>query len=171
LNVPSSDLYYQPVPEKPDNVKMMNIMDKHLLKHPTEGILSIINFLKEKGYPVGPKRISRLFKVTGWQTIYRRKNLTKHGLKQFIKPYLLRNLEITHSNQVWCTDITYVPIPKGYKYMIAFLDVYSRKIMGWSISNSMSKQCCVAALKEVIDANGKPKIINSDQGSQFASAM
>ena len=171
LNVPRSNLYYQPVPEKLENVKLMNIMDKHLLKHPTEGVVSMVNFLKEKGYPVGPKRIRRLFKVMGWQTIYRRKNLTKYGLKQFIKPYLLRNLEITHSNHVWCTDITYIPMAKGFMYMIAFLDVYSRKIMGWSISNSMSKQWCVAALKEAIAANGKPKIINSDQGSQFTSAM
>jgi len=107
----------------------------------------------------------------GWQTIYRRKNLTKQGLKQFIKPYLLRNLEITYANQVWCTDITYIPMAKGFMYMIAFIDVYSRKIMGWSISNSMSKQWCIAALKEAIAVNGKPAIINSDQGSQFTSSM
>lgn len=171
LSVPRSTLYYQPVPEKPENVKMMNMMDKHLLNHPTEGVESMIDLLKSLGYWVGPKRIRRLFGIMGWQTIYRKKNLTKLGLKQFIKPYLLRNLEITHANQVWCTDITYIPMAKGFMYMIAFIDVYSRKIMGWSISNSISKQWCIAALQEAIAANGKSKIINSDQGSQFTSAM
>jgi putative transposase len=171
LCVPRSTLYYEPVAEKPENVKMMNIMDKHLLVHPTEGVLSMVDHLNELGYAVGPKRIRRLFKIMGRQTIYRRKNLTKQGLKEFIKPYLLRNLEITHANQVWCTDITYIPMAKGFMYMIAFIDVYSRKIMGWSISNSMTKQWCVASLKEAIEQNGKPLIINSDQGSQFTSAM
>lgn len=171
LCVPRSTLYYEPVAEKPENVKMMNIMDKHLLVHPTEGVLSMVDLLNERGYPVGPKRIRRLFRIMGRQTIYRRKNLTKQGLKEFIKPYLLRNLEITHANQVWCTDITYIPMAKGFMYMIAFIDVYSRKIMGWSISNSMTKQWCVASLKEAIVQNGKPLIINSDQGSQFTSAM
>jgi len=169
LSVPRSTLYYEPVAEKPENVKMMNIMDKHLLVHPTEGVLSMVDYLKELGYPIGPKRIRRLFGLMGRQTLYRRKNLTKQGIKEFIKPYLLRNLEITHANQVWCTDITYIPMAKGFMYMIAFIDVYSRKIMGWSISNSMTKQWCVAALEEAIAANGKPLIINSDQGSQFTS--
>lgn len=171
LSVPRSTLYYQPVPEKPENVKMMNIMDKHLLNHPTEGVVSMVDFLKDRGYPVGPKRIRRLFRLMGRQTLYRRKNLTKQGLKEFIKPYLLRNMEITHANQVWCTDITYIPMSKGFMYMIAIIDVYSRKIMSWSISNHMSKQWCVATLKEAIERNGKPIIINSDQGSQFTSFM
>lgn len=171
LGVPRSTLYYQAAPEKAENVKMMDIMDKHLLSHPTEGVVSMVHLLTEMGYGVGPKRIRRLFKVMGRQTMYRRKNLTKQGMKQYIKPYLLRNLEICQANQVWCTDITYIPMAKGFMYMIAFIDVYSRKIMGWSISNSMSKQWCVATLKEAIEVNGKPKIINSDQGSQFTSAM
>ncbi len=171
LSVPRSTLYYEPVPEKPENVKMMNIMDKHLLIHPTEGVESMVDLLKSLGYWVGPKLIRRLFGLMGWQTIYRKKNLTKQGLKEFIKPYLLRNMEITHADQVWCTDITYIPMAKGFMHMIAFIDVYSRKIMGWSISNSMSKQWFIAALKEAIAVNGNPKIINSDQGSQFTSAM
>jgi putative transposase len=93
LSVPRSSLYYQPIPEKPENVKMMNLMDKHLLVHPTEGVVSMVDWLKEKGYPVGPKRIRRLFKLMGHQTLYRRKNLTKGALREFIKPYLLRGLK------------------------------------------------------------------------------
>lgn len=100
----------------------------------------MVYFLREKGYPIGPKRIRRLFRIMGRETIYRRKNLTKAGLKAFIKPYLLKDLAVTHANQVWCTDITYIPMKRGFMYMTAILDVYSRKIMGWGISNSMSAQ-------------------------------
>lgn len=169
LSVPRSSLYYQPIPEKPENVKMMHLMDRHLLKHPTEGVLSMVDLLKELGYPVGPKRIRRLFKLMGHQTLYRRRNLTKTALKEFIKPYLLRGLTITHANQVWCTGITYIPMAKGFMYMTAFIDLYSRKIVGWGISNSMSKQWCLGVLNEAIARYGKPEIINSDQGSQYTS--
>jgi putative transposase len=169
LSIPRSSLYYQPVAEKPENVKMMHIMDQHLLRHPTEGVLSMVELLKGMGYPVGPKRIRRLFKVMGHQTIYRKKNLTKGALKEFIKPYLLRGKEITHANQVWCTDITYIPMARGFMYLTAFIDVYSRRIMGWGISNTMSKQWCLEVLKETIETNDKPEIINSDQGSQYTS--
>ena len=170
LLVPRSSLYYAPVPEKPENVKMMSLMDQHLLKHPTEGVETMVDWLKERGYPVGPKRIRRLFKLMNHQTLYRKKNLTKGALREFIRPYLLRGLEITHANQVWCTDITYIPMAKGFMYMTAFIDVYSRKIMGWGISNSMSKQWCINVLKDAIARHGKPEIINSDQGSQYTSA-
>lgn len=170
LSVPRSSLYYQAIAEKPENVKMMSLMDRHLLKHPTEGVRSMVDWLKERGYPVGPKRIRRLFKLMNHQTLYRKKNLTKGALRQFIKPYLLRGLRITHANQVWCTDITYIPMAKGFMYMTAFIDVYSRKIMGWGISNSMSKQWCINVLMDAIARNGKPEIINSDQGSQYTSA-
>ena len=139
LSVPRSSFYYQPVAEKPENVKMMEIMDKHLLKHPTEGVLSMVDMLKDMGYPVGPKRIRRLFKVMGHQTLYRKKNLTRGALKEFIKPYLLRGIKLTHANQVWCTDITYIPMKKGFMYLTAIIDLYSRKIVGWGISNTMSK--------------------------------
>jgi putative transposase len=169
LMVPRSSLYYAPIPEKPENVKMMNIMDRHLLKHPTEGVVSMVDMLKEMGYPVGPKRIRRLFKLMGYQAIYRRRNLTRNALKEFIRPYLLRGLEITHANQVWCTDITYIPMAKGFMYMTAIMDVYSRKIVGWSISNSMTKQWVLSVLKEAIEKYGKPEILNSDQGSQYTS--
>lgn len=171
LSVPRSTLYYQPIPEKPENVKMMNIMDQHLIKHPTEGVVSMVDMLKDMGYPVGPKRIRRLFKLMGHQTLYRRKNLTKNALKEFIKPYLLRGLKITHANQVWCTDITYIPMAKGFMYLTAIIDLYSRKIVGWGISNSMSKQWVLGVLKDAIARHGKPGIINSDQGSQYTSHL
>lgn len=170
LMIPRSSLYYAPVAEKPENVKMMNLMDQHLTMHPTEGVISMVDWLKEKGYWVGPKRIRRLFRLMGYQAIYRKKNLTKGALKAYIKPYLLRGMEINRPNQVWCTDITYIPMAKGFMYMTAFIDVYSRKIMGWGISNSMTKKWCLEVLQQAIENNGKPEIINSDQGSQYTSS-
>lgn len=167
--VPRSSFYYEPIAEKPENVKMMHIMDKHLLKHPTEGVNSMVDLLRGMNHPVGPKRIRRLFKLMNHQTIYRRKNLTKNALKEFIKPYLLRGLQVTHANQVWCTDITYIPMAKGFMYMTAIIDVYSRKIVGWGISNSMSKQWCLGVLEDAIARFGKPQIVNTDQGSQYTS--
>jgi putative transposase len=142
LSINRSRVYYKPVAEKPENIKMMDIMDKHLTLHPTEGVESMVLLLRNLGYPIGPKRIRRLFRIMGRQTIYRRKNLTKAGLKEFIRPYLLRNLKITRANQVWCTDITYIPMKSGFMYMTAIIDVYSRKVVGWGISNSMSAQWC-----------------------------
>jgi putative transposase len=102
---------------------MMEIMDKHLTDHPTEGVISLLYFLFAKNFPVGPKRIRRLLKIMGRQTIYRRKNLTKQGMKEFIKPYLLKGLDITRPNQVWCTDITYIPMRHGFMYLTAFIYV------------------------------------------------
>jgi putative transposase len=149
----------------------MAIMDKHLTEHPTEGVMSIVLFLIARSYPVGPKRIRRLLKLMGRQTIYRRKNLTKAGEKVFIRPYLLKGLAITRANQVWCTDITFIPMKKGFMYMTAIIDVYSRKIMGWGISNSMSAQWCLNVLHGAIAEHGQPEIVNSDQGSQYTSAL
>jgi putative transposase len=150
---------------------MMEIMDKHLTDHPTEGVISIVYFLIARHFPVGPKRIRRLLKIMGRQTIYRRKNLTKEGVKEFIKPYLLKRLDITRPNQVWCTDITYIPMSHGFMYLTAFIDVYSRKIMGWGISNSQSSKWCKQVLEDAIDKHGKPEIINSDQGTQYTCAL
>ena len=170
LCVNRSKIYYKPVQEKPENIKMMNILDKHLTLHPTEGVESMVLLLHEMGYPIGPKRIRRMFRLMCRETIYRRKNLTKLGMKKFIKPYLLRRLRITRPNQVWCTDITYIPMKQGFMYLTAIIDVYSRKILGWSISNSLDAQWCLQMLEETIKVHGKPEIINSDQGSQYTSA-
>ena len=169
LSVPRSSLYYAPIPEKPENLKMMSLMDKHLTIHPTEGVVSMVDWLQEQGYPVGPKRIRRMFKLMGHDTIYRRKNLTKGALREYIKPYLLRGLKIERANQVWCTDITYIPMAKGFMYMTAIIDVFSRKIMGWGISNSMTKQWCLNVLDAAIAENGVPEIINTDQGGQYTN--
>jgi putative transposase len=105
----------------------------------------------------------------GRKTLYRKRNLSKMGLKSYIHPYLLRNLDINIPNQVWCTDITYIPMKKGFMYMTAFIDVYSRKIMSFGISNTMTTKWCMEVLQEGIKRYGKPGIINSDQGAQYTS--
>jgi len=171
LSVNRSRVYYKPAEEKPENIEMMNIMDRHLTQHPTEGVKSMVYLLTAMGFIVGPKRIRRLFRLMGRHTIYRRKNLTKSGQKEFIKPYLLKGLKITRANQVWCTDITYIPMRRGFMYMTAIIDVYSRKIVGWGISNTMSASWCKNVLQQAIATQGKPEIVNSDQGSQYTSAI
>ncbi|HVY73996.1 MAG TPA: IS3 family transposase [Puia sp.] len=171
LAVNRSWVYYKPVAEKPENVAMMNVMDRHLTQHPTEGVKSMVDLLVAMGFVVGPKRIRRLFRIMGRQTLYRRKNLTKSGLKAFIKPNLLNGLKITHANQVWCTDITYIPMKRGLMYLMAIIDVYSRKIVGWGISNPLNAQWCKNVLEEAMATHGKPEIVNSDTGSQYTSAL
>jgi len=171
LSVSRNRLYYKPVAEKPENIKMMQIMDKHLLYHPTEGVCSMVYYLRDFGFMVNPKRIRRLFKVMNHHTLYRKRNLSKLGKREYIKPYLLRGLKIDKPNQVWCTDITYIPMRKGFMYMTAIMDVYSRKILSWGISNSMDAVWCKGVLQDAIDTYGTPEIINSDQGSQYTSAL
>jgi len=171
LDLNRSMLYYQPAGEKPENLKMMAILDKHLLHHPSEGVQSMVYYLRETGYPVGPKRIRRLFGLMGHQTIYRRKNLTKSGMAQYIYPFLIRGLEIKASNQVWSTDITYIPMKNGFLYLTAIIDVYSRRIMGWGLSNTMATAWVLEVLGEAIREHGRPGIINTDQGSQYTSAL
>lgn len=172
LSVSRSNFYYQPKKEeKPENLEMMLIMDKHLLNHSTEGVVSMVYLLAGMGFLVGPKRIRRLFRLMGRQTIYRRKNLTKMGLREYIRPYLLRNLAIEGPNQVWATDITYVPMAKGFMYLTAVIDVFSRKILAWGLSNSQDAKWCKQVVEEAISRYGKPEIINSDQGSQYTSSI
>lgn len=169
LTVNRGQLYYAPKEERPENLEMMRLMDKHLIDHPTEGVLSMVAFLRDYNFHVNPKRIRRLFGLMGYQAIYPRKNLSKLGMAQFIKPYLLRGLKITRPNQVWCTDITYIPMRRGFLYLTAIMDVYSRKILAWGISNTLEAAWCVGVLEEAIDRYDCPEIINSDQGSQYTS--
>jgi putative transposase len=158
LTIHRNRLYYQPVGEKPENIKMMSLMDKHMMNHPTEGVMSIVLFLLARGYPVGPKRIRRLLRLMGRETLYRRKNLTRLGLKQFIKPYLLRGLTIDRPNQVWCTDITYIPMKKGFMYLTAIIDVYSRKIVGWGLSNTRQRNGVKRSCKRLLPPLGNQRL-------------
>lgn len=167
LEIHRSGLYYKPVEEKEENLQIMRLMDVHYLKHPTSGVLRMQDHLLGLSLIVNHKRVRRLLRLMGLMAIYPKKNLSKLGMAKYIKPYLLRNLKITRPNQVWAIDITYIPMAKGFLYLTAIIDVYSRYVVGWGLSNSLEAQSSHMVLKEAIRLHGKPEIINSDQGCQF----
>jgi putative transposase len=167
LSVSRSSLYYAPKGETEENLKVMRIMDEHYLKHPTEGIIRIQDMLFILGFVVNHKRIRRLLRLMGLMAIFPKRNLSKLGLKKYIHPYLLKGLDINRPNQVWAIDITYLPMKNGFLYLTAIIDVYSRYIVGWGLSNTLEAEASLSVLKQAIREHGKPEIINSDQGSQF----
>ena len=169
LSVHRSGLYYKPQGEKKDNLEIMRIMDEHYLKHPTAGVIRMQDLLLSLGMVVNHKRVRRLLRLMGMMAIYPRRNLSKLGLIKYIRPYLLKGMKIERSNQVWAIDITYIPMKNGFLYLTAIIDLYSRYIVGWGISNTLDAEASLSVMKEAIKEHGKPEIINSDQGSQFTS--
>jgi putative transposase len=167
LGLHRSVLYYQPAGETEENLRIMRLLDERYLKYPTEGVLQLQDYLRAEGYQVTHKRVRRLLRKMGIMAIFPKPNLSKLGKAQYIYPYLLRNLPIKHSNQVWQVDITYVPMAKGFMYLVAIIDVHSRFVVGWDISNSMDADWVIETLQTALACYGKPQIINSDQGSQF----
>lgn len=149
----------------------MKLIDKQYLKTPFFGVPRMTDHLRELGYKVNPKRIRRLYRQMDLHAIGPRPNTSKphKGKDHRVYPYLLRNLEIKYPNQVWAMDITYVPVGNGHMYLVAIIDLYSRFIVGWSLSNTMTAEWCKECLKTAITAYGKPDILNTDQGSQFTS--
>lgn len=171
LSVHRSGLYYAPKGESQENLEIMRIMDEHYLKHPTEGVISMQDLLFALGFLVNHKRVRRLLRLMGLMAIYPKKNLSKLGLKKYIHPYLLNGLDINCPNQVWAIDVSYIPMKSGFLYLTAVIDVYSRYIVGWGISNTLEAEASVSVLEQAIRDYGKPEIINSDQGSQFTSEL
>jgi putative transposase len=171
LEINRSSLYYQLKEEKPENLCYMRLMDEYWLQHPTYGVLQMQDFLRSKGLQVNHKRVRRLLRLMGIMAIYPQKNLSKLGNAEYIRPYLLRNLTIERPNQVWAIDITYIPMKNGFMYLTAIIDLYSRYVVAWDISNSLEATNALEVLKKAIQDHGTPEIINSDQGSQFTSAL
>ncbi len=171
LDIHRSGFYYHPAPESALNLELMRLMDEHYLEHPYKGARRMHTWLKmDQGYEVSLNRIERLYyKVMGLQAVFPGPHTSKRSKKHPIYPYLLRNLEITQPNQVWATDITYLPMPIGYMYLVAIIDLYSRFVVGWSLSNTMLSQWCVNCFRDAVNLYGKPEILNTDQGSQFTS--
>lgn len=167
LNIPRSSLYYKPIGEKKENLEMMQLMDKHILEEPTAGVLTMQSMLADKGIKASYERVRRLMRKANIRAIYPRRHLTVLGKKKYVYTYLLKNLKIEHPNQVWEIDITYIPMHKGFMYLTAIIDVYSRAIMAWGLSNTLDAQSSLEVIKQAIKINGKPEILNSDQGSQF----
>ncbi len=167
LNINRSTIYYEPKGENEDNLQIMQIMDKHILEEPTAGVLTMQSLLGDMGISASYERVRRLMRLANIRPLYPRRHLTQWSNNEYVHPYLLKGLQIDRINQVWEIDITYVPMQKGFMYLTAIIDVYSRYIVGWGLSNSLDAESSLEVLKNAITKHGKPEIINSDQGSQF----
>lgn len=169
MNMARSTYYYEPIPESEYNLRLMKMIDQQYLKAPFYGHRKMTEELKKKGEPVNKKRIHRLMKIMNLETMYP-KPRTREGNKQHYKyPYLLSSLKIVRPNQVWGTDITFIPIENGYIYLVAILDWYSRYVISWILSNNMESDFCIKAMHNALSTGMKPEILNSDQGSQYTS--
>jgi len=173
LQIHRSGLYYKPKGESALNLELMRLIDAHYIDHCFKGAKRMHTWLTmDKGYTVNLKRIERLYyKVMGLRAVMPGKHTSRRCKSHKIYPYLLRNLKIEKANQVWATDITYIPMRKGFMYLIAIIDIHSRYVLNWSVSNTMDAQWCKEALEEAIAQHGTPEIINTDQGSQFTSEI
>ena len=167
LDINRSTFYHQPKGESAENLHIMEKMDRHILEEPTAGALTLQSMLQDNGITINIKRVRRLMKVANISAIYPRRHLTQLGESKYIYPYLLKGLDIWRCNQVWEVDITYVPMRHGFMYLTAVIDVYSRYIVGWGLSNSLDAQSSLRVIEAAIEVHGAPEIINSDQGSQF----
>ena len=172
LDIHRSGIYFKPRGEKLLNLKLMRLIDEKFMDCPFYGVPRMTTWLrKDMGYLINEKRIERLYRLMGLQTIFPKKNLSKHNQAHKTYPYLLRNLAIIKPNQVWQTDITYIPLERGFMYCLAIIDVYSRKVLNWSISNTMNVKWCAQVYQDTINDFGCPEILNTDQGSQFTSPI
>lgn len=169
LQISRSSWYYEALGESALNLELMRRIDEQFLKDQSCGARQIARYLRRQGYNVNRKRVRRLMLKMGLMAIYQKPNTSKPHPEHKIYPYLLRGLEITVPNQVWCADVTYIPMRRGFLYLVAIMDWASRKVLSWSLSNTMETDFCVAALKEAMEKYGKPVIFNTDQGSQFTS--
>lgn len=169
LCISRSSYYYKSIPESALNLEWMNIIDGLYLKYPFYGSRKMYYHLRQRGHMISRKRVQRLMRQMGIMAIYQKPSLSKPNVGHKIYPYLLRQLNIDHSNQVWCSDITYIPTKYGFMYLVAVADWYSRKILSWRLSNTLDTQFCLEALQEALDIYGSPEIFNTDQGSQFTS--
>ena len=169
LGLNRSSYYYKPQEESLENLDIMRRMDELYLKYPFYGSRKMVLALKQQGITVCRDRIRRLMKVMGITAIYQQPNTSQKNYEHKIYPYLLRDLTIDSPNQVWATDITYIPMTKGFMYLVAVIDWYSRKILSWRLSNSLDSYFCIEALKEALNKYPHPDIFNTDQGCQFTS--
>jgi putative transposase len=170
LKVARSTLYYRPVPVSEDDLAVMRRMDALHLAWPFYGSRRMAATLRREGWEVNRKRAKRLMTVMGIEAIYQKPNTSKGHPDHKVYPYLLRGLIIDRPNQVWCADITYIPMAKGFVYLVAVMDWFSRRVLSWRLSITMDTDFCVEALREAVGRYGQPEIFNTDQGVQFTSA-
>jgi putative transposase len=166
LDVSRSGLYYQPKGITEEDLALMKLIDRQYLLTPFYGTRKIAAWLKSQGQRVNRKHIRRLMRMMGLKAIYRRPRTSMPAPGHKIYPYLLSGIKITRPNQVWAADITYIPMARGFLYLVAIIDWYSRYVLSWRLSNTLDAGFCVEALEEAL-RKGKPEIFNTDQGSQF----
>lgn len=169
LNIHRSGYYYEPSTASTTNLDIMRKLDEQYTQTPFYGVLRMHQYIRSLGYDVNIKRIRKLLRLMGLLAIYPKRNLSIPNIENKKYPYLLKNLQIDRCNQVWSSDITYIPMEKGFLYLVAIIDWYSRYVISWRISNTMEVSFCMDALQEALK-KGKPEIFNTDQGSQFTSA-
>jgi len=168
LDISRSGLYYQPIGICEEDLTLMKLIDRQYLATPFYGARKIVAWLKSQGYRINRKRVRRLMRIMGLKAIYRRPRTSKPAPGNKIYPYLLNVIGITRPNQVWAADITYIPMARGFLYLVAIMDWYSRYVLSWRLSNTLDVDFCVEALEEAL-RKGRPDIFNTDQGSQFTS--
>lgn len=169
LSISRSSFYYKPKGETGMNLTLMRLIDRQFLETPFFGVRQMTWHLKNEGHPVNEKRIRRLMRLMGLMPIYQKPNTSKPAKGHKIYPYLLRGLRVDRPNQVWAADITYLPMRRGFLYLVAIIDWFTRKVLAWRISNTLEADFCIEALNEAVHKFSAPEIMNTDQGSQFTS--
>jgi putative transposase len=170
LQLSRGSLYYRPRPVSPANLAIMRRIDELHLDYPFAGSRMLRDLLRDAGVAIGRQRVATMMKRMGIEAIYRRPNTSKPTPGHKIYPYLLRGLAVERPNQVWAMDITYVPMARGFVYLAAVVDWFSRRVLAWRLSITMEAAFCIEAVAEALARHGKPEIFNTDQGSQFTGA-
>ena len=170
LGISRSSFYYEPCGESAENLDLMRRIEALFLEYPFFGSRQMARTLRREGLCVGRHRVRRLMRLMGLRTIYQTPRTSDPHPEYRIYPYLLRGLTINRANQVWCADITYIPMRKGFLYLVAIMDWHTRSVLSWELSNTMDTGFCVSALKKALALYGRPEIFNTDQGSQFTSS-
>jgi putative transposase len=169
LNISRGSVYYRPRPASAADLALMRRMDELHLEFPFAGSRMLRDLLNAEGIEVGRRHVSTLLKRMGIEALYRKPNTSKPAPGHKIYPYLLRNLPVARPNQVWTMDITYIPMARGFVYLAAVVDWFSRRVLAWRLSITMEVQFCLEAVNEALVRHGRPEIFNTDQGSQFTS--
>jgi putative transposase len=169
LGLSRSSFYYEPATETAENLSLMEKIDREYTAHPFLGSRRMTTWLRGEGHEINRKRVQRLMRLMGLEAVYPKPKLSVGGAGHKVYPYLLRNVTIERTDQVWSTDITYIPMPTGFMYLTAVIDWYSRYVLSWRLSNSLDVEFCLEALDEALK-RGCPEVFNTDQGVQFTSA-
>jgi putative transposase len=167
VGISRSSVYRRPVSADAEELALMALIDRQYLARPFYGSRRMTAWLRTQGHPVNRKRVQRLMRLMGLEAIYQGPRTSRPAPEHRIYPYLLRGLAITRPNQVWCSDITYIPMACGFLYLVVVMDWFSRRVLAWRLSNTMDAGFCVEALEEALERFGAPEIFNTDQGSQF----